>query len=51
LGPVYVGSGSILSALFSQSKQADINVGFHIGILKPKKTAPTIIKVLDEEEQ
>lgn len=37
LGPLYLGSGSILSALLSQSKQADIHVGFHIGILKPKK--------------
>ena len=37
LGPLYVGSGSILSALLSKSKQADIHVGFHIGILKNKK--------------
>lgn len=51
IGPLYVGSGSILSALFSQSKQADVHIGFHIGILKPKKnTAPKIMTALDEEE-
>ena len=37
LGPLFVGSGSILSALLSNSKQADINLGLHIGDLKKKK--------------
>jgi hypothetical protein len=34
VGPMYVGSGSILSALMGKSKQADIYFGFRIGILK-----------------
>ncbi len=37
LGPLFVGSGSILSALLSNSKQADINLGLHIGDLKKKR--------------
>jgi hypothetical protein len=46
LGPLFIGSGSILSAVFSKSKQADVHVGLHIGILKraadkPKKTEET----------
>jgi len=38
LGPLYVGSGSILSALFSKSKQADVHLGLRIGFLKSTKT-------------
>jgi hypothetical protein len=34
VGPMYVGSGSIVSALMGKSKQADIYFGFRIGILK-----------------
>jgi hypothetical protein len=34
---LFVGSGSILSALLSNSKQADFNLGLHIGVLKKKK--------------
>jgi hypothetical protein len=45
LGPLYVGSGSILSALLSQSKQADVHVGLRLGILKKVKTAK------EDEEQ
>lgn len=37
LGPLFVGSGSILSALLSNSRQADFNLGLHIGVLKKKK--------------
>lgn len=37
LGPLFVGSGSILSALLSNSKQADFNLGLHIGVLKKRK--------------
>ncbi len=37
VGPIYVGSGSILSALVGQSKQADIHLGLRVGILKKKK--------------
>lgn len=43
MGPLFVGSGSVLTAIMSDSKQADIHLGLHIGILqkkdkKPKKT-------------
>lgn len=48
LGPLYLGSGSIISALFSQSKQADVHLGFHIGILKRKKTLVDTMIELDE---
>lgn len=41
LGPLFVGSGSILSALFTQSKQADIHAGLHLGILKRTKNKTT----------
>lgn len=37
LGPLFVGSGSILSALLSNSRQADFNLGLHIGVLKKKR--------------
>ncbi len=37
MGPLFVGSGSILSAAFTKSKQADVHVGLHIGILKRTK--------------
>lgn len=36
MGPLFVGSGSILSAILSRSKQADLHFGLHIGILKKK---------------
>jgi hypothetical protein len=31
LGPVFLGSGSLITALASQSKQADVFIGLHIG--------------------
>jgi hypothetical protein len=34
LGPLFIGSGSVLSALVGSSKQADVYVGFHFGRLK-----------------
>ncbi len=37
LGPLYFGSGSVLSALFGNSKQADLHVGLHVGIPYKKK--------------
>lgn len=49
LGPLYIGSGSILSALLTQSKQADIHAGFHIGILKPRKILKTTMLEPDPE--
>ncbi|MEI9957341.1 MAG: hypothetical protein WDM90_13855 [Ferruginibacter sp.] len=35
-GPLYVGSGSVLSALLGNSKQADVHLGLRIGILQKK---------------
>ncbi|MXV14615.1 DUF5723 family protein [Hufsiella ginkgonis] len=42
MGPLTLGSGSLISALTGSSKQADIFLGLHIGILKNKydKFAP-----------
>ncbi len=44
LGPLFFGSGSILSSLLSNSKQADFHAGLHLGILKRAK------KKTDESE-
>jgi outer membrane protein OmpA-like peptidoglycan-associated protein len=40
VGPLFIGSGSVLSALFSDSKQADLHIGIHWGILYKKKMRP-----------
>ncbi|MFM7671902.1 MAG: DUF5723 family protein [Bacteroidota bacterium] len=50
LGPVFVGSGSILSALFSQSKQADVHIGMHIGVLKKTKTKIKEAEPADDQQ-
>lgn len=34
LGPLFVGSGSLFTALFGNSKQADVHIGFRIGGLQ-----------------
>jgi len=39
-GPVYLGSGSVLSALVSDSKQADVFIGFRVGRLSKSKKQP-----------
>jgi outer membrane protein OmpA-like peptidoglycan-associated protein len=39
-GPFFIGSGSVLSALVHDSKQADLHVGFHFGIKYKKKIKP-----------
>lgn len=36
-GPVFVGSGSVLTALVGESKQADIHIGFRFGVLHKSK--------------
>ena len=51
LGPLFIGSGSILSALLSQSKQADVHVGLHIGILKKKLRKEKKVAPQDENTQ
>jgi hypothetical protein len=39
-GPFFIGSGSIISAVIGNSKQADFNMGFHIsGLQKKQKKA------------
>ncbi|MDR3713200.1 MAG: DUF5723 family protein [Puia sp.] len=40
VGPFFVGSGSVLSALVHDSKQADLHVGFHFGMQYKKKHKP-----------
>lgn len=37
LGPLFFGSGSVLSALFGSSRQADFFIGFHFGGWQKKK--------------
>ena len=36
LGPLFVGSGSVISALVGESKQVDVHLGLRVGILKKK---------------
>jgi OOP family OmpA-OmpF porin len=36
-GPLYIGSGSIINTLVSDSKQADFYIGLHVGILHKHK--------------
>ena len=40
IGPFFIGSGSVLSALVHDSKQADAHVGFHFGMPYKKKIKP-----------
>ena len=37
IGPFFIGSGSIISSIFQNSKQADIHLGLHFGLLYKKK--------------
>ncbi|MDP4150157.1 MAG: DUF5723 family protein [Bacteroidota bacterium] len=39
-GPFFIGSGSVLSALVHDSKQADLHLGFHFGMQYKKKLKP-----------
>jgi len=39
-GPFFIGSGSVLSALVHDSRQADFHVGFHFGMQYKKKVKP-----------
>ena len=40
VGPFFIGSGSLLSALVHDSKQADLHVGIHFGLPYKKKIRP-----------
>jgi outer membrane protein OmpA-like peptidoglycan-associated protein len=40
-GPLFAGSGSLFTALFNNSKQADVFVGIHIGMQRKKVKADT----------
>lgn len=40
VGPFFIGSGSVLSALVHDSKQADLHVGVHFGMQYKKKIKP-----------
>src|SRR5450432_91530 len=37
IGPLFVGSGSVITALFQNTKQADLHVGLHFGLQHKKK--------------
>lgn len=39
-GPVFLGSGSLFTALFDESKQADVHIGFRFGLANKKKVRP-----------
>jgi hypothetical protein len=47
LGPLFIGSGSALTALFGNSKQADVHVGLRFGGLQKDK----VKKALKEEQK
>lgn len=47
-GPVFVGSGSVLTALAGESKQADVHLGVRFGMLHKNKKAK---KVKDEKKE
>lgn len=40
MGPFFVGSGSVLSALVHDSRQADLHIGVHFGMQYKKKIKP-----------
>jgi outer membrane protein OmpA-like peptidoglycan-associated protein len=40
IGPFFIGSGSVISAIFHETKQADLHVGFHWGMQYKKKIRP-----------
>ncbi|WP_315824900.1 DUF5723 family protein [Paraflavitalea speifideaquila] len=40
-GPVFIGSGSVLTALLGESKQADVHIGFRVGVLHKNKAGKT----------
>ncbi|HXO74596.1 MAG TPA: DUF5723 family protein, partial [Puia sp.] len=44
VGPFFIGSGSVLSALVHDSKQADLYLGFHFGMPYKKKIKPDTYK-------
>lgn len=39
-GPFFIGSGSVLSAIVHDSRQADLHLGFHFGMQFKKKVKP-----------
>lgn len=43
-GPFFIGSGSVLSALVHDSRQADLHIGFHFGMKYKKKIKPDFDK-------
>lgn len=43
-GPVFVGSGSVLTALLGESKQADVHIGIRFGILHKNKNGKKKVK-------
>jgi hypothetical protein len=48
-GPLFVGSGSVLTALLGESKQADVHVGIRFGVLHKNKASKT--KVAKEKKE
>jgi outer membrane protein OmpA-like peptidoglycan-associated protein len=40
VGPFFIGSGSVLSALVHDSRQADLHVGLHVGMPYKRKVKP-----------
>lgn len=52
-GPLFIGSGSVLSALFGNSKQADVHVGVRFGGLchKQKSKPVKVVEVIEEVKQ
>lgn len=55
LGPLFIGSGSVVTALLNESKQADVHVGIRFGVLHKskanKKKAPVDEKKAEDNNQ
>ena len=50
VGPMFIGSGSVLSALIGNSKQADFHFGIRFGGLKKKPKSPKAVAESTEEK-
>jgi hypothetical protein len=49
-GPLFVGSGSLLTAMTGESKQADIYMGLRFGAMKKEKKKKKASTITDKEE-
>ena len=50
LGPLYIGSGSVLTALMDKTKQADVHLGLRFGIMHNDKVKTKKVKTTEEAD-